>query len=263
MKKDNVMFGVIGLLLGLIIGFIGTNWMNKSALSAAPVAAAGASDLSGAGSSQNLPPNHPPIGSNGGDQTGGGRKPLVDCKNLPPGLAGGKQKAEQNPQDYEAQMTGADLLYQGQCFDDAAKLYETASKLKPDQKEPIVKLGDAYFDAAETASENDDQATANAKFPMAEKWYSQALAKDPKDINVRTDLGLTFFLREPKQIDKAIENYKQSLAMDPKHEVTLQNLAIAYKEKNDTSNYQKTLDQLKAVNPNNPIFTQGKASVQP
>src|SRR3954470_24686757 len=102
MKKDNVMFGVIGLLLGLIVGFIGTNWMNRSALSAAPIPAAGGTDLTGAGGGQNLPPNHPPIGSNGGD-TGpaGGRAPLVDCKNLPPGLAAGKQKAEQNPQDYE------------------------------------------------------------------------------------------------------------------------------------------------------------------
>src|SRR5437868_4092249 len=257
MKKDNVMFGVIGLLLGLIIGFIGTNWMNRSALGSAPLpTAAGGTDLSAASNSQ-LPPNHPPIGSNAGDAgAGGSRATLVDCKNLPPGLAGGKQKAEQNPQDYEAQMTGADLLYQGQCYDDAAKFYEAASKLKPDQKEPLVKLGDAYFDSAETASEHNDQATANTKFPIAEKWYTAALKKDPKDINVRTDLGLTFFLREPKQVDKAIENYKQSLAMDPKHEVTLQNLAIAYKEKNDTANYQKTLDLLRAVNPNNPIFTQ-------
>jgi len=257
------MFGVIGLLLGLIIGFIGTNWMNRSALSSAPIPTAAGTDLTGASGNQALPPNHPPIGSNGGDATAGGRAPLVDCKNLPPGLAGGKQKAEQNPQDYEAQMTGADLLYQGQCFDDAAKFYEAAAKLKPNEKEPIVKLGDAYFDAAETASENGDQATANTKFPIAEKWYTQALAKDPKDINVRTDLGLTFFLREPKQIDKAIENYTASLAIDPKHEVTLQNLAIAYNEKKDTANYQKTLDQLKAVNPNNPMFTSGKQSVQP
>ena len=257
MKKDNVMFGVIGLLLGLIIGFIGTNWMNKSALSAAPVpTAAGATDLTGAGG-QTLPPNHPPIGSNGGDQTAGGGAAMV------PQVQAAIDKAKQNPQDYEAQMTAADLYYQIQRFDEAATFYEAAAKLKPDSKEPLVKLGDAYFDAAETASENNDQATANTNFPLAEKWYTQALAKDSKDINVRTDLGLTFFLREPKQIDKAIENYKASLAIDPKHEVTLQNLAIAYKEKNDTSDYQKTLDQLRAVNPNNPIFTQGKQSVQP
>ena len=258
MKKDNVMFGVIGLLVGLIVGFIATNWMNRSALSAAPVpATAGALDAN-ANTSQ-LPPNHPPIGSNGGDAGAAGAGGAAQIAQVQAAI----DKAKQNPQDYEAQMTAADLYYQIRRFDDAATYYEAAAKIKPNEKEPLVKLGDSYFDAAETASENNDQATANTKFPIAEKWYAQVLAKDPKDLNVRTDLGLTYFLREPKDIDKAIENYKASLAIDPKHEITLQNLAIAYKEKKDTANYQKTLDLLKTVNPNNPIFTQTSGGVQP
>ena len=248
MKKDNVMFGVIGLLLGLIIGFIATNSMNRSAMSAAPtapVAAGGAGDLAAAGGNgQSLPPNHPPIGSNSGAGGSAGNAPTVDCNALPPGLDAGKTKAQQNPQDYEAQMKGADLLYQGQCFDDSAKFYEAAAKLKPTEKEPMVKAGNAYFDGE--------------KYQEAEKWYTQAIAKDPKDVDVRTDLGLTFFLREPRNIDKAIENYKASLSISPKHEITLQNLAIAYKEKGDTADYQKTLDELRTVNPNNPALTQLK-----
>jgi len=258
MKKDNVMFGVIGLLVGLIVGFIATNWMNRSALSAVPVpATAGALDAN-ANTSQ-LPPNHPPIGSNGGDAGAAGAGGAAQIAQVQAAI----DKAKQNPQDYEAQMTAADLYYQIRRFDDAATYYEAAAKIKPNEKEPLVKLGDSYFDAAETASENNDQATANTKFPIAEKWYAQVLAKDPKDLNVRTDLGLTYFLREPKDIDKAIENYKASLAIDPKHEITLQNLAIAYKEKKDTANYQKTLDLLKSVNPNNPIFAQPSGGVQP
>jgi len=245
MKKDNVMFGVIGLLLGLIIGFIGTNSMNRSGMTAAPTAVGSAGDLAAAGgSNQALPPNHPPIGSTSGAGGPAGNAPTVDCNALPPGLAAGKSKAQQNPQDYEAQMKGADLLYQGQCFDDAAKFYEAAAMLKPTEKEPVVKAGNAYFDGE--------------KYQEAEKWYTQALARDPKDVDVRTDLGLTFFLREPRNIDKAIENYKASLSIDPKHEITLQNLAIALKEKGDTAGYQKTLDELRAVDPNNPALTQLK-----
>ena len=97
MKKDNVMFGVIGLLLGLIIGFIGTNWMNRSALSAAPVATA-AGQLDANANTSQLPPNHPPIGSNGGDAVSrrSGR-----CGTDAAGT-GGDRKAKQNPQDYEA-----------------------------------------------------------------------------------------------------------------------------------------------------------------
>ncbi|MFL6374004.1 MAG: tetratricopeptide repeat protein, partial [Pyrinomonadaceae bacterium] len=156
-------------------------------------------------------------------------------------------KAKQNPQDYEAQMTAADLYYQIKRFDDASKYYEAAAELKPGEKEAMVKAGNAYFDGE--------------KYPEAEKWYVQALAKDPKDVDVRTDLGLTFFLREPRDIDKAIENYKASLAISPKHEITLQNLVIAYKEKGDTAAYQKTLDELRSVNPNNPAIT-GKSTTE-
>jgi tetratricopeptide (TPR) repeat protein len=256
MKKDSVMFGVIGLLVGLIVGFIATNWMNRSALTAAPVATtAGALDAN-ANTSQ-LPPNHPPIGSNGGESTTGGTGGAL------PQVQAAIDKAKQNPQDFEAQMTAADMYYQIRRFDEAATYYEAAVKIKPGDKEALVKLGDAYFDAAETASENNDQATANTRFPLAEKWYTEALAKDPKDVSVRTDLGLTFFLRQPRDIDRAIKEYKASLAIDPKHEVTLQNLAIAYREQGNTAEYQKTADLLRSIDPQNPLFTQPNQGVQP
>ncbi|HEV7701243.1 MAG TPA: tetratricopeptide repeat protein [Pyrinomonadaceae bacterium] len=237
MKKDNVMFGVIGLLVGLIVGFIATNWMNRSALTAAPVATTSADIADSTNSS--LPPNHPPIGTTGGDTAGPG------SGGMQPQVAQAIEKAKQSPQDFEAQMTAADLYYQIQRFEEAAKFYEAAAKLKPAEKEPMVKAGNAYFDGE--------------KYPEAEKWYTQALVKDPRDINVRTDLGLTFFLREPRDIDRAIREYKASLAIDPKHEITLQNLVLAYKEAGDTANYQRALDELRSVNPNNPAITNPSA----
>ncbi|MFL6374015.1 MAG: hypothetical protein ACJ73D_05040, partial [Pyrinomonadaceae bacterium] len=125
MKKDNVMFGVIGLLLGLIIGFIVTNRMNQSTLSSAPVPVGGATDLSGAASNQALPPNHPPIGSSAGDAGAAGGAPGGGA--MVPQVQAAIDKAKQNPQDYEAQMTAADLYYQIKRFDDASKYYEAAA----------------------------------------------------------------------------------------------------------------------------------------
>ncbi len=233
------MFAIIGLLVGLIVGFTGANSINRSALSQ-PTPASGPSN-----SSSSLPPNHPPIGTTGdaGPQTQGGAIPEVTAA---------IEKAKTRPQDYEAQMTAADLYYQIQRFDEAAKFYEAAAKIKPDGTEPLIKAGNSYFDAAETARENDDQETANRKFPEAEKWYTAALVKDPKNVDVRTDLGLTFFFREPRDIDRAIKEFKGSLAIKPEHEMSLQNLASAYKEKGDDQNYQATLEKLRQVNPNNP-----------
>lgn len=229
MKLDNILFGIIGLLLGAIIGFMGANSLNRSAMSQS---ASISSMPGGTTSDPALPPDHPPIGTSGeGQQAPGGASM--------PEITAAIEKAKSQPQDYEAQMTAGDLYYQIQRFADAAKFFEAAAKLKPGESEPMIKAGNAYFDAE--------------KFEDAEKWYTQALAKEPKNIDVRTDLGLTFYLREPRDVDRAIKEYKTSLGINPDHEVTLQNLALAYNEKGDKENYQATFEKLKKINPNNPV----------
>lgn len=228
MNKEGLMFGVLGLVVGLVIGFVGANNLNRTA-AVKPVASTTAPTISG--DTQNLPADHPPIGSTNGENPQSGPLPQV---------TEAIEKAKQQPQNYEAQMTAADLYYQIKRFDDAAKLYEIAIKLKPAETEPLIKAGNAYFDGE--------------KYELAEKWYLQALQKNPKDINVRTDLGLTFFLRTPRDIDRAIKEYKASLAIDPNHEITLQNLALAYTENGDKDSLLKTLDALRKVNPNNPVI---------
>ena len=159
---------------------------------------------------------------------------------MQPGIQAAIDKAKQAPDDFDAQLKAAESYYQIERFEDAAKYYEAAAKLKPNEVEAMIKAGNAYFDGN--------------KFQQAEKWYLQALAKKPDDINVRTDLGLTFFLREPRDIERAIKEYKTSLDINPDHEITLQNLALAYREKGDTENYNKTADKLRSINPDNPLF---------
>lgn len=220
------MFAVLGLIAGLIIGFMGANSINKSANEKQPIASASTNEPN---SNPALPKDHPPIGTNSGEQSG-----------PRPEVSAAIEKARSRPQDYEAQMTAADLYYQERRFEDAAEFYENAAKLKSTDSEPLIKAGNSHFDAE--------------KYEEAEKWYMLALQKEPKNIIVRTDLGLTFFLREPSDIDRAIKEYQTSLSIDPEHEITLQNLAVAYKEKDDKENYQSTVEKLKKVNPDNPIL---------
>ena len=87
------------------------------------------------------------------------------------------------------------------------------------------------------------------------KWYLLALEKEPKNIAVRTDLGLTFFLRTPRDVNRAIKEYNVSLGIDPISEITLQNLVLAYRENGDKENLRVTLEKLKKVNPNNPAIS--------
>ncbi|MFZ1701400.1 MAG: tetratricopeptide repeat protein [Pyrinomonadaceae bacterium] len=232
MSKENLMFSVIGLMVGAIIGFMAANSVNKGVV--APVAPTTAANTAGPlTGNPALPADHPPLGTSSGDNTGGGTIPQV---------TEAIQKAKDEPQNYEAQMTAADLYYQIQRYDDAAKFYEAAVKLKPNDTEPLIKAGNAYFDAE--------------KFDEAEKRYLLVLEREPKNINVRNDYGLTFFLRQPRDIDRAIAEFDRALAIDANHEITLQNLALAYKEKGDAAKLAPAIEKLKKVNPQNPALKQ-------
>ena len=47
MTKDNILFAIIGLLAGLLIGFFGANYLNKNAPAPAPQSGLSAAKISG------------------------------------------------------------------------------------------------------------------------------------------------------------------------------------------------------------------------
>jgi tetratricopeptide (TPR) repeat protein len=235
MTKDNLLYGIVGLLLGSIIGFMFANSVNQTPV---PVVASSSQPISAVpqNPNPNLPPDHPQIsGGMGGSM---GAAPMAEVTEA-------VKKAEEQPDNFDAQLQAGDLYYEIQRFDQAAKFYERASKLRPDVYEAAVKAGNAYFDAEQ--------------YETAEKYYVAALAKNPDDINVRTDLGLTFYLRQPPNIDRAISEYQTSLKKNPNHELSLQNLAVAFREKGDAKAAQETLDKLAKINPNNPLIVNLKS----
>lgn len=227
MDKEKFLFGIIGLLLGCIIGFLFANSLNQNQMQVSAVPPAAVSPQN-----QNLPPDHPQLNnSNSSTPTGA---PLAEVTEA-------LKKAEAQPNDFKAQLDVGDLYYQIQRYDDAAKYYERAGKLRPDAADIMIKTGNAYFDGEQ--------------YEKAEKCYTAALAKNPDDANVRTDLGLSFYLRNPPDVDRAIKEYKTSLEKNPNHELTLQNLIVALREKGDTAGANEISDKLAKINPNNPIFS--------
>ncbi len=227
MNTQKLFFGIGGLVVGFAIGFLFANSVNRSAsVGDNTIPASDTAVISNSG----LPPNHPPI-SQDNNATQSGALPEVTAA---------IEKAKREPDNFESQMTAGDLYYQIQRFDKAVEFYEKANRLRPGELEPSVKLGNALFDAGQ--------------YGEAERWYSVVLKKTPNDVNVRTDLGLTFFLRTPRDIDRAINEFNAALAIKPDNENALQNLALALIEKNDNDNLQKTLDKLSQVNPNNSVL---------
>ena len=152
MTRDNLLFAIIGILLGFIGGFLfATNISQREAAM-----------RNGAGSaqSQNLPPNHPPVA---GDQTSGegGQQMLASVQTA-------MKQARENPNDFVAQVTAAKLQYQIQRYDQAIEYLLAANKVKPTDWDVLAMLGVANLDAGH--------------FDAAEKWYKAALQQKPNDM---------------------------------------------------------------------------------
>ena len=218
MTKENILFGVCGVLLGFIVGFFFANSVNQSA--PAPRAAGAAGQTAAGGQ---LPAGHPDVSAT--EQA------------LASAAAEAARKAKEKPDDFDAQMTAAEASYKAGNVDDSLGFLLRANQLRPDDQQVVVALGNVNYDAE--------------RFETAEKWYTAALMKNPDDVNVRTDLGLTFLLRSQPDVDRAVAEFRRSLERDPDHELTLQNLVVALKRKGDAREARATLERLEKLNPSN------------
>ncbi|HEX8175342.1 MAG TPA: tetratricopeptide repeat protein [Pyrinomonadaceae bacterium] len=236
MSKDNVLFSIIGVLLGFIIGFLFANNANQQGMQPRPA-------IAPATAQGNLPPDHPQIPSNGvADQPGSAQQGAM------PGVQAAIDKAKNEPDNFEAQKAAGEMFYRIKRFDQAVDYWLKANKLKPDDYETLVNLGNAYFETG--------------KYELAEQWYTSALTKNAKDVNVRTDLGTTFMARTPPDFDRAIKEYRRSLELNPEHEQSLHNIVIAYTKKGQAKEAQEMIARLEKVNPNNPDLPRMRSQLQ-
>lgn len=230
MNKQTTLVGVGGLLAGLLIGFMFANSINQKGVAAVSAEAK---------SNSNMPVGHPDISGSSSAPGSTGAMPAQTQAVI--------DKAKQSPQDFDAQIAAAELYYQIERYPEAISFLQAANKLKPDDREVIVHLGNANFDAG--------------NYEEAEKWYASALSKKD-DVNVRTDLGLTFVFRDTPDYDKAITEFNKSLAIDPNHIQALQNLTVAYTKKGDASKASSTLTKLESVDPKNSAISRLKDDIQ-
>lgn len=200
MKKDNILFAIIGILAGLILGFFGANQINRNQTSVT-----------------NLP------------------NQSANPNAAVPAVAEAIEKAEKNPEDYVLQMKAGEMFVKIKNFDKAIPYFEKAEKIKPNDYPTLVILGNTYFDAQ--------------KWNEAGVTYEKALAIKSDDISVRTDYGITFVERENPDYDRAIKEFESSLKLNPTHEQTLFNLALAFFKKGDLQKTQEMKAKLKPESP--------------
>src|SRR6185295_9946211 len=159
MSRENILFAIIGLLLGFIVGFMFASSMAQK--NAMQPAAAGA-----------LPADHPPVGGQGQGQPNAPNPQAMQAQ-----VQATIEKARNEPQNFDAQMQTADLYYQIQLYDQAIEYLLKANSLKPTDYKTVVLLGMVNLDAQH--------------YDQAEKWYRAALKMKSDDVMVLAGLAAT------------------------------------------------------------------------
>jgi tetratricopeptide (TPR) repeat protein len=90
------------------------------------------------------------------------------------------------------------------------KALSSIAEQQPTNAGPRVELGNLFFDSE--------------RYSDAIKWYGDAFKLNPKDVNVSTDLGVSYYYTN--QPDRALAQFDESLKIDPKHAKTLLNVGI-------------------------------------
>lgn len=163
-------------------------------------------------------------------------------------------EADRTPNDFAFQKGLGLALYRyaavkqdSKLLAEVARLLKRADEINPKDYDVIVALGNLYFDIGYFKKENEN-------FEKAREFYQKALEQKPADTDVRTDLGLTYFLTNPPETGKAIAVFQKSLQTNARHEKTLQVLTQALLSEHKTDEAEKYLKLLKAVNQNNEIL---------
>ena len=123
MTRENILFGVVGLLLGYVIAFHLVVHINQTRPDG------------GAGS---LPEGHPALAGGGEPAVSGDSQRLKST-------ADAARAANDSPKDFDAQMKAADAYMEAGGFEEAANFLLRASALKPDNLDVRSELAIAYF----------------------------------------------------------------------------------------------------------------------
>jgi tetratricopeptide (TPR) repeat protein len=161
-------------------------------------------------------------------------------------------EAEQNPDNFSFQKNFGLALYRyavikqdDKMLAEVEKILNRAYLLNDKDYDVLVALGNLQFDFGYFKKSADG-------FSKAREFYAKALEQNPNDVDVKTDLGLTYFLANPPQLEKAIGEFKTSLGINPKHEKTLQFITQSYIKAGNTPEAEIYLARLKEINPQTP-----------
>jgi tetratricopeptide (TPR) repeat protein len=175
MTRENLLFGIIGILLGFIVGFMFASTMSQRQQMAQTA-------------SQTMPADHPPMGAQGQP---GGNPEAVRAQ-----VTADIEKARNEPKNFDAQIKAAEHFYRIGRFEQAIEFLLKANELKPTDYNTVVTLGVVNLDARQ--------------YETAEKWYRAAMKMKSDDVMVLAGLAeATLQKRDAKGAEEAIANLEK------------------------------------------------------
>jgi cytochrome c-type biogenesis protein CcmH/NrfG len=190
MTRENILFGVVGLLLGYVIAFHLVVHINQTRPG---------------GGADSLPEGHPALAGGAGAR---------DEQQLKAAADAAARAAKDAPQNFDAQIKAAEAYMELGGFGDAADFLARANALRPD------------------------------------------------DLNVRSELAVTYFMATPPQRDKAIAELRRNLESDPGHVPSLHNLIRMLLETKRLDEAEATLEKLEKVKPDYESLPQLRAEIE-
>lgn len=157
-------------------------------------------------------------------------------------------EADRNPNNFAYQKNlglalsrYAAMKQDPKLLNEVGRLLNRAFENNRQDYDVIVALGNIYFDIGFFQKDN-------AQFQKAREFYQKALEQKSNDADVKTDLGLTYFLTDPPENDKAFVELQKALQINPKQEKALQVIAQILISQNKPEEAEKFVKRLKEVN---------------
>ena len=126
---------------------------------------------------------------------------------------------------------------------EAIRLLTRAAQSDPKNFQTLMLLGNANFALAQDGDA--------ARYADARAYYQRAVELKPDDPDAHTLLGMTYYFASPPDPQRAIGEYRKTLARDPRHEMALQNIASALIAAGALGEAEQRVNDLQKVNPNN------------
>jgi tetratricopeptide (TPR) repeat protein len=175
MTRENLLFGIIGILLGFIVGFMFASTMSQRQQMAQTT-------------SQTMPADHPAVGAQG--------QPAGNPDAVRAQVTADIEKARNEPKNFDAQIRAAEHFYRIGRFEQAIEFLLKANELKPTDYNTVVTLGVVNLDARQ--------------YETAEKWYRAAMKMKADDVMVLAGLAeATLQKRDAKGAEEAIANLEK------------------------------------------------------